>query len=258
LEAIYAYWRKPIGVRRYLRRKEIKAFCKSVRDSLSDVIDSLTKILSHPYTERIEEAISCRRVCQIVESALNPEGDFYKDRNEKFVREEILRLGNLLLGLNEEQQRAAIIFEDRNLLVAVAGSGKTRTLIGKARYAIEQGLYERGEIIALAFNKDATLDLTKRFKREWPLVSANRLPKAHTFHGLGNFVLRKTAGAEGKRSPSFENATKKHIVSEIIERLKEQDNAFLEAWTLFVALCAEPVPTEDAANGSNHDPSKKP
>lgn len=57
-------------------------------------------------------------------------------RNERFVDQELVRLRDFFASvearpLTEEQARAAIVGEDRNLVVAAAGSGKTSVVVAK-------------------------------------------------------------------------------------------------------------------------------
>ena len=54
-----------------------------------------------------------------------------KAANERFLRK---RLADpALTSLNEDQRRAVIVQEDRTLIVAGAGTGKTHTMIAKKR-----------------------------------------------------------------------------------------------------------------------------
>jgi DNA helicase-4 len=63
-------------------------------------------------------------------------------RNERFVDHELVRLRDFFESvearpLTEEQARAAIVGEDRNLVVAAAGSGKTSGVVAKIGYVIK-------------------------------------------------------------------------------------------------------------------------
>lgn len=49
--------------------------------------------------------------------------------------------------LTEEQARAVLCFDNRVLVVASAGSGKTSTMVAKAGYALHRGLFESSEIL---------------------------------------------------------------------------------------------------------------
>lgn len=91
--------------------------------------------------------------------------------------------------LTEEQQEAVVIHEDRNRLVAAAGSGKSSTLVAKVGYAIQKGYVDSQEVLALAFNDKAAEEIRIRL--------ADRLGisiRAQTFHSLGNSIIRDVTG----------------------------------------------------------------
>jgi superfamily I DNA/RNA helicase len=64
--------------------------------------------------------------------------------------------------LTREQRVAAAVMEDRNLLVAAAGSGKTSTVVGKLGYALLTEQMTPSDILVLAFNTNATRELEER------------------------------------------------------------------------------------------------
>ena len=93
--------------------------------------------------------------------------DQIKRRNERFVTDEIVRCKEFFDGvektpLTKEQRIASVVFEDRNLLVAAAGSGKTSTIVGKIGYALLTKQYAPKDILVLAFNNDAAAELDER------------------------------------------------------------------------------------------------
>jgi DNA helicase-4 len=54
--------------------------------------------------------------------------------------------------LTDEQAKAVVCFDNRVLLVASAGSGKTSTMVAKAGYALKKRYFEPAQILLLAFN----------------------------------------------------------------------------------------------------------
>src|SRR5450631_199716 len=97
-----------------------------------------------------------------------------------------------------EPQRAAVQYLDGPLLVlAGAGSGKTRVITAKIAHLIEQGI-DPARIVAITFTNKAAREMRER---------AQALLKAHgkagdaakviisTFHALGLRVLRSEAKA---------------------------------------------------------------
>ena len=87
--------------------------------------------------------------------------------------------------LTDEQRRAAIVMEDRNLLVAAAGSGKTSAVVGKIGYVLKKEICQPEEIVALAFNKAAAEELQERIRLRLGGLLGKKNIKATTFHALG-------------------------------------------------------------------------
>jgi DNA helicase-4 len=75
----------------------------------------------------------------------------------------------LRLVLKEPQQTsidAALIFEDANLVVAAAGSGKSSCIVAKIGFALKNDLFQEHEILALAYNKAAAEGLQERLNEK--------------------------------------------------------------------------------------------
>ena len=65
------------------------------------------------------------------------------------------------------QQRQAVLYDKGNLLiVAGAGSGKTRTLVAKILYLISKGADPK-RILAITFTNKAGNELKKELKKTW-------------------------------------------------------------------------------------------
>lgn len=61
--------------------------------------------------------------------------------------------------LTDEQRQAVVCFDNRLMLVACAGSGKTSTMIAKAGYALKNNYVEAERMVLLAFNNEAAKEL---------------------------------------------------------------------------------------------------
>lgn len=121
--------------------------------------------------------------------------------------------------LTDEQRKAAVDFENRNLLVAAAGSGKSSTLVAKIGYAIERGLFQPEEILALAFNKDAANELRDRIAKQLKAIPGSKRIASKTFHGLGSDIM----STQTKQTLEDERDLR---VKEAFSRLHDQDAAF--------------------------------
>lgn len=102
--------------------------------------------------------------------------------NKQFLSEEPERAQDYLKGLNERQALAVMLNEDNVMVVAGAGSGKTKVIEQKVHYLINKLHVEPSEILLLAFNKDAVSELQERIEC---------LPELNirTFHSLGNKIM---------------------------------------------------------------------
>ena len=102
--------------------------------------------------------------------------------------------------LTDEQRRAVVIDEDRNLVVAAAGSGKTSVIVAKAGWLVLRGFRRPTELLLLAFARDARDELDERIRGR--LGEAARGATVRTFHSLGMSIIGQ---AEGRR-PSLARA----------------------------------------------------
>ncbi|TLU61215.1 helicase IV [Thalassotalea litorea] len=94
--------------------------------------------------------------------------------------------------LTEEQRLGVIRSNDRNMVLAAAGTGKTSVMVAKALDIIDRGLASPSEILVLAYNNAAAKELKERLNEkasnaDIPLESA---PHISTFHALGRHLLR--------------------------------------------------------------------
>ena len=90
--------------------------------------------------------------------------------------------------LTDEQRRAVVVDEDRNLVVAAAGSGKTSVIVAKAGWLLQKGYRRPSELLLLAFAKDAQKEMEGRVRnRLGDQVGAELTVR--TFHSLGMSII---------------------------------------------------------------------
>jgi DNA helicase-2/ATP-dependent DNA helicase PcrA len=90
--------------------------------------------------------------------------------------------------LNEAQREAAMFLEGPLLVVAGAGTGKTRTLVYRVARLIERGIDPRS-VLLLTFTRRAAEEMLQRAS----LLTDSRCERiaGGTFHSFGNMVLRQ-------------------------------------------------------------------
>lgn len=103
-------------------------------------------------------------------------------------------------SLNPEQKTAAQAPFGPLLIVAGAGTGKTKTLTSRIAYLIERGV-PAGQICAITFTNKAAQEMAERLGVERGKNDAS-LPFIGTFHSLGARILRRE-GYVLKRTSGF-------------------------------------------------------
>ena len=111
--------------------------------------------------------------------------------------------GGLSIDYSQElnaQQLAAVTAEDGPaLVIAGAGSGKTRTLVYRVAYLIDRGV-DPGRILLLTFTRKAAQEMVKR--AGLIIGSGSDRVAGGTFHSLANMILRRHGRAVGL-TPNF-------------------------------------------------------
>ncbi|MBR4790665.1 MAG: UvrD-helicase domain-containing protein [Treponema sp.] len=99
------------------------------------------------------------------------------------------------LSVLNEQQREAVIHEGSPLLIlAGAGSGKTRVITTKIAYLIGQKNVNPYSILSVTFTKKAANEMRERAVRMEPLAEKAQI---RTFHSFGSWFLRKYCDEAG-------------------------------------------------------------
>ncbi|OGL37656.1 hypothetical protein A3E49_03050 [Candidatus Saccharibacteria bacterium RIFCSPHIGHO2_12_FULL_49_19] len=106
---------------------------------------------------------------------------------------------DLLAGLNPQQRRAVKTTEGPLLILAGAGSGKTKTLTHRIAYILATGLAEPSEILAVTFTNKAAGEMRARVAQLTGHNPDNRayMPFLGTFHAVCVRILRQDAESIG-------------------------------------------------------------
>lgn len=156
--------------------------------------------------------------------------------------------------LTEEQAKAVVCFDNRVMVIASAGSGKTSTMVAKAGYALHRGLVDADRILLMAFNTDAAEELQKRIvDRLTPMgLPANKVV-ARTFHSFGLSVIGKATGKKPSLAPWLEHGGDIARLSDLIDGLKDRDAAFRTKWDMFRVVFSRDLPRFGKENDSPED-----
>ena len=104
-----------------------------------------------------------------------------------------------LLNLNEKQQEAVKYLNGPLLIVAGAGSGKTKVLTSRIAHIIKTHKAFSNQILAVTFTNKAAKEMQIRVSKLLK-KNATGLPWLGTFHSISAKILRKHAAAVGLKS----------------------------------------------------------
>ena len=96
-------------------------------------------------------------------------------------------------GLNAPQSEAVLYMNGPCLVLAGAGSGKTRVITQKIAHLIENCGYESRHIAALTFTNKAALEMQERIAKLLKEPKQAKHLTVSTFHSLGVKILRQEA-----------------------------------------------------------------
>jgi DNA helicase-2/ATP-dependent DNA helicase PcrA len=125
---------------------------------------------------------------------------------------------NLLNDLNPDQQKAVTHTDGPVLILAGAGSGKTRVLTYRVAYLIAEKKVSPHNILMVTFTNKAANEMKERIKK---LIHNNDLPYAGTFHSLCAKILR-VEGQHINISPNFviyDETDQLDAVKEVMKKL---------------------------------------
>ena len=120
--------------------------------------------------------------------------DYFENANEQFIQNESLKYDVLFSNVDGKnldfQQRTAVITdEDRILVLAGAGSGKTLTIAAKVKYLCEVKNINPDEILFVSFTKKSAQEMTERIQDKLGINA-----QATTFHKIGLEIIKNANG----------------------------------------------------------------
>jgi len=131
-----------------------------------------------------------------------------------------------MTSLNEAQKRAVSTTEGPVLIVAGAGTGKTRVITHRILSLIKKGIAPHS-ILAITFTNKASSEMRERVlhliseDRDLNLpISINERPFVSTFHSLGVHIIRENAGLLGltRHFTIFDRGDSKRTIKKSLEQ----------------------------------------
>lgn len=138
---------------------------------------------------------------------------------------------DILSQLNESQREAAACTEGPVMIIAGAGSGKTRTLTYRIAYLISQGV-DPFNILALTFTNKAAAEMKERIMK---LVGSEaRNIWMGTFHSVFARILRSEANKLGyiNTFTIYDNDDSKSAIKQIVKALNLDPKTYSPSFVL--------------------------
>jgi len=137
---------------------------------------------------------------------------------------------NLLAGLNSSQRRAVTHSEGPLLVLAGAGSGKTRVLTHRAAWLVATGRAQPHQLLLLTFTNKAAAEMKERLLK---LLRGRPVRGlfAGTFHSFCAYLLRRDGNQIGINSAFviFDESDQLALLKEIIKKQKLSEKKFKPA-----------------------------
>ena len=138
----------------------------------------------------------------------------------------------ILDRLNDKQKEAVLKTEGPLLILAGAGSGKTRVITNRIAYMIQEKGVDPGQILAITFTNKAASEMRER--QEQMLGQALRGAWICTFHSCCVRILRMHADKLGYDSnfTIYDADDQKTVIKNICKKLDIDTKKFKEKWFL--------------------------
>ncbi len=122
----------------------------------------------------------------------------------------------VLAKLNTEQRKAVLVQEDRTLIIAGAGTGKTHTIVEKAKDTVRTGIAKPCDLAFVTFTRKAAREIQSR-------CTEIKGMEIGTIHHLARQVIRLAEGSKPRLSPLVEDKKRRLDLLEgwLAEALRE-------------------------------------
>lgn len=190
------------------RKKEIEHLAQQISDFFAELFEITNQYVSHSVgnqftqkwkqlSQKVEKSnihkdddafAEIKRFKTVYESL----HDYFATANKKYIQNESMNYDDLFSSIDgknlDKQQRTAVITdEDRILVLAGAGSGKTLTISAKVKYLCEVKNINPKDILLISFTKKSAQEMTERIQNKLGIET-----EASTFHKLGLDIIKNT------------------------------------------------------------------
>lgn len=182
----------------YLARSDYKPLCTDYKD-LYEQFSTLKK------SKTLEYFCSQNHVdVQQIESFIETFKDLSKQKSTEIITlhnrsflekhlvadkaylDNVLKMVDPAINLDDEQRRVVFSEEDYMLVIAGAGAGKTATIAAKVKYLVEKKHIEPDQILVISFTNKAVGELQSKINKALKINCP-----VTTFHKTGYAILRR-------------------------------------------------------------------
>lgn len=133
-------------------------------------------------------------------------------------------MSKILDSLNNEQREAVLAIDGPVLMLAGAGSGKTKTLTHRLAYLVQDKGVNPANILSVTFTNKAAGEMRRRVARllRFDENNSQYLPFLGTFHSIANRILRREAAEIGYGSNFiiYDMGDSQALIKKILKELK--------------------------------------
>ena len=135
-------------------------------------------------------------------------------------------MSDLLTGLNDRQKEAVEYMEGPLLILAGAGSGKTRVLTYKIAYLLEQDIVKPWQILAITFTNKAAKEMKERVEGLVGQVAQDMW--LGTFHSVCVRILKREIELLGytREFNIFDEIDKEKVLKEVSKKLNIDEKMY--------------------------------
>lgn len=144
----------------------------------------------------------------------------------------------LLSSLNSKQSEAVTTTQGPVLILAGAGSGKTRVIIHRIAYLIQNLQVSPQHILAVTFTNKAAKEMQERLKQLCP--TDKQAVQLSTFHALGVRILREFIHHLGYRKQFiiYDSQDQLSLIKTLMEEYADEDAGGLDAKGVHFEICS--------------------
>lgn len=183
-----------------------------LKNDLIGIKDRILKIRHILLRRRVQASL--KAINQIENNLENERSQI----NARFLKNEKIRCKSLFYDnsgkalLTDEQMEAVLVDDDRNLIIAGAGSGKTRVIDFKVRYLVQYKNVDPKRIILLSFSKKSANDLIEKISKNVVGI------EARTIHSFSSSIFKN----QGKTLFDEKNKQMElFIIKALVDTLKD-------------------------------------